>query len=130
MATEFTARAFREALSRATAEIKAVVGVRADRAASNLTSALQALYPQGKTGRLRRGVVKRKASNGIGSFVRSNAPHVHFLEGGTKERFDSTRGNARRGRVTARPIFVPAAVRERKSFLSDVQAFLDRPREL
>lgn len=130
MATEFTARAFREALAKATAEIKAVVGARADRAATNLVSALQALYPQGKTGRLRRGVARRKASNGIGSFVRSGAPHVHFIEGGTKERFDSTRGNARRGHVTARPIFIHAAVRERKSFLSDAQAFLDQPREL
>jgi hypothetical protein len=129
MATEFTARAFREALAKATAEIKAVVGARGDRAATNLVSALQALYPN-KTGRMRRGVVKRKVSSGIGSFVRSNAPHVHFIEGGTRERFDSTRGNARRGRVTARHIFIPAAVRERKSFLSDAQAFLDQPREL
>lgn len=62
--------------------------------------------------------------------MRSNAPHVHFLEGGTKDRFDATRRNARRGRVVARPIFIPAAVRERKSFMTDVQAFLDKPREL
>jgi hypothetical protein len=130
MATEFTARAFREALARATAEIKAVVGARGDRAATNLASALRVLYPQGKTGRLRQGVVVRKASSGIGSFVRSNAPHVHFIEGGTKDRFDSTRGNARRGRVTARPIFIPTAIRERKSFLNDAQTFLDQPREL
>jgi hypothetical protein len=129
MATEFTARAFREALSRATAEIKAVVRARGDRAATNLVSALQALYPN-KTGRLRRGVTRRKSSSGTGSFVRSGAPHVHFIEGGTKERFDSTRRNARRGRVTAQRIFVPSAVRERKSFLGDAQAFLDQPREL
>jgi hypothetical protein len=100
-----------------------------DQAASSLVSVLHSKYPQGKTGNLRKGVVKRKAST-FGFIVRSAAKHVHFIEEGTKERYDNTRKNARRGRVKATKIFVPAAVRERKSFLSDAQALLDRPQEL
>src|SRR5687767_12640662 len=127
--TDFSTRALRDALSRASEEIKARVLQRMDWAASTLVSVLHAKYPQGKTGNLRKGVTKRKAST-FGFIVRSAAKHVHFIEDGTKERFDNTRKNARRGRVKANPIFVPAAVRERKSFLSDAQTLLDRPQEL
>lgn len=127
--TEFSTRALREALSRVSETLKARVLGRMDQAASTLVSVLHGKYPQGRTGNLRKGVTKRKASS-FGFIVRSTAKHVHFIEGGTKERLDNTRKNARRGRMTAQKIFVPAAVRERKSFLSDAQAILDRPQEL
>jgi hypothetical protein len=127
--TEFSTRALRDALSRVSETLKTRVLGRMDQAASTLVSVLHAKYPQGKTGNLRKGVSKRKAST-FGFVVRSTAKHVHFIEDGTKERFDNTRKNARRGRVTARPIFVPSAVRERKSFLSDAQTLLNRNEEL
>jgi hypothetical protein len=127
--TEFSTRALVAALSKASEDIKARVSERADWAASSLVSVLQSRYPQGKTGNLRRGVTKRKAST-FGFIVRSVAPHVHFIEGGTKDRFDNTRKNARRGRVKATPIFIPQAIRDRKSFLRNAQAILDQPREL
>jgi hypothetical protein len=127
--TEFSTRALRGALSRVSETLKTRVLVRMDQAASTLVSVLHAKYPQGKTGNLRKGVTKRKAST-FGFVVRSTAKHVHFIEDGTKERFDNTRKNARRGRVKATKIFVPNAVRERKAFLSDAQALLDRPQEL
>jgi hypothetical protein len=127
--TEFSTRALVAALSKASEDIKARVSERADWAASSLVSVLQSRYPQGKTGNLRKGVSKRKAST-FGFIVRSVAPHVHFIEGGTKERFDNTRKNARRGRVKATPIFIPQAIRDRKSFLVNAQAILDQPREL
>lgn len=125
---EFSTRALISALDKASAEIKARVLERMDRAASSMVALLHAKYPI-KTGSLRRGVTKRKAST-FGFVVRSSAPHVHFLEKGTKERRDPTRRNARRGRVKPNPIFVPQAVRERRSFLADAQAILDRPKEL
>jgi hypothetical protein len=127
--TEFSTRALIVALSKASEDIKARVSQRADWAASSLVSVLQSRYPQGKTGNLRRGVTKRKAFT-FGFIVRSAAPHVHFIEGGTKERFDNTRKNARRGRMKATPIFIPQAIRDRKSFLQNSQAILDQPREL
>jgi hypothetical protein len=127
--TEFSTRALRDALSRVSETLKTRVHERMDRAATSLVSVLHGKYPQGKTGNLRKGVTKRKAST-LGFIVRSAAKHVHFIEEGTKERFDNTRKNARRGRMTAQRIFVPSAVRERKSFLSDAQALLDRNQEL
>jgi hypothetical protein len=127
--TEFSTRALRDALSRVSETLKARVLGRMDQAASTLVSVLHTKYPQGKTGNLRKGVTKRKASS-FGFVVRSVAPHVHFIEEGTRERFDNTRKNARRGRVKATKIFVPAAVRERKSFLSDAQNLLNRNEEL
>jgi hypothetical protein len=127
--TEFSTRALRDALSQVSEALKTHVLGRMDQAASTLVSVLHSKYPQGKTGNLRKGVTKRKAST-FGFIVRSTAKHVHFIEAGTKERRDNTRKNAKRGRMKATPIFVPAAVRERKSFLSDAQALLDRPQEL
>jgi hypothetical protein len=127
--TEFSTRALRDALSRVPETLKTRVYERMDRAATSLVSVLHAKYPQGKTGNLRKGVTKRKAST-FGFVVRSVAKHVHFIEAGTKERFDNTRKNARRGRMKATQIFIPHAVRERKSFLSDAQALLDRNQEL
>jgi hypothetical protein len=127
--TEFSTRALRDALSQVSEALKTRVLGRMDQAASTLVSVLHGKYPQGKTGNLRKGVTKRKAST-FGFIVRSAAKHVHFIEEGTKERFDNTRKNARRGRVKATPLFVPNAVRERKSFLSDAQALLDRSQEM
>jgi hypothetical protein len=128
MAEEFSTQRLRDAIARATAEIKAKVLQRQDQAASSLFSVLQSRYPR-KTGALLRGVRKQKARTS-GFIVRSTAPHVHFIERGTRNRFDNTRKNARRGRVKATPIFVPAAVAERRSYLRDLQTILDVRREL
>lgn len=126
---EFSTRALVAALDKASEQIKARVLERMDYAATSMVSLLHAKYPQGKTGNLRKGVTKRKAST-FGFVVRSVAKHVHFIEQGTRQRRDNTRKNANRGRMTATPIFVPQAVSERKSFLSAAQAILDRPQEL
>lgn len=126
---DFSTRALVAALGKASEDIKARVSERADWAASSLVSVLQSRYPQGKTGNLRRGVTKRKAST-FGFIVRSGAPHVHFIDGGTKERVDNTRKNARRGRVKATPLFIPQAIRDRQSFLRNAQSILDQRREL
>jgi hypothetical protein len=128
---EFSTRALIAALSKASEDIKARVYQRRDRAATTLVAFLHSKYPRGKTGNLIKGVSKRSIGQ-MGVLVRSAAKHVHFIdsEHGTKERFDNTRKNARRGRMKPNPIFIPAAIRERKSYLSDAQAIIDRPQEL
>lgn len=125
---EFSTRALVNALDKASPEIKARVLDRMDWAASSLVSVLHAKYPQGKTGNLRKGVTKRRAST-FGFIVRSAAPHAHIIEG-TKNRFDNTRKNAVRGRMKDNKIFIPQAMRDRRSFLANAQAILDRPMEL
>jgi hypothetical protein len=126
--TEFSTRALRDALSRVSETLKTRVHERMDRAASTLVSVLHAKYPVRRNRSLPRDVTKRKAST-FGFVVRSASQLSSIIEG-TKERYDNTRKNARRGRMKENPIFVPAAVRERKSFLSDAQALLDRTQEL
>lgn len=130
-AASFTTRELVAALDKASIDVKRRVLGRMDQAAGGLVSVLYAKYPRGKTGNLLKGVARRKATT-FGFIVRSTAKHVHFVDSdkGTKERRDPTRKNAKRGRMKPNPIFVPAAVRERKSFLSDAQAILDQPREL
>lgn len=130
MATEeFSTARLRAAIGKASEEIKAGVLQRQDRAASNLVSILQSKYPRGKTGNLIKGVRKQQASTS-GFLVRSNARHVHFIESGTRDRFDNTRKNAKRGRVKATPIFVPAAARERAKYLGAVEQMLRVNKEL
>jgi hypothetical protein len=126
--TDFSTRALREALSRVSETLKTRVLGRMDRAASSLVSVLHSNYPVRKNRSLPKGVTKRRAST-FGFVVRSASPLSHIIEG-TKERFDNTRKNARRGRMKDHKIFVPAAVRERKSFLADTQAMLNRNEEL
>lgn len=72
--------------------------------------------------------------------VRVLAPHVHFYEEGTNERFDATRPNpitgrgARRGAGPAKPghgpIFVQTIEMERRRMEARAQAILDRDVEL
>lgn len=61
---------------------------------------------------------------------RQTSPHVHLLEYGTQNRYDNTRGNAFRGRMTAQARWVPMAVRNRQRFLLAAEALLKRPHEL
>lgn len=128
MPADFSTAALRQALERVSDETKAAVLKEMDRAATSLVSALQAGYPS-RTGALRRGVTKRTARS-FGFFVRSAAPHVHFIEQGTRDRYDATRGNAYRGRMRAKPTFIPAAVLERRTFLRRAEDLLRRNREL
>ena len=57
--------------------------------------------------------------------VRSKAPHSHLYEEGTVERFVASTG-ARRGRMPARPTFVPEAVRTRERMREELIALVAR----
>jgi hypothetical protein len=132
MATPFSAVAAMQALERASDGVKRQATGEAERAAYRLVGVLQTFYPV-RDGRIKTGFppgelrrrVGVQAVPGIGYRVRSYAPHVHFYEGGTRERFDSTRQNARRGRAPAHNVFIPNAVRERASYLRRLQSVLD-----
>jgi len=103
--------------------------------AQRLHGRLKSAYPQGKTGNLRAGVTwgPNRPTARIGAWVRSNAPHVHFLESGTKMRRNAAGAN--RGRVQGPgpkryQISVPLAVAQRREFYADVTAILARRRRV
>ena len=121
----FDTRPFSAALERASAALVDEVRRIALEEAGALASRLKQTYPRGPTGNLRAGVTSGKNSpgRGIGAWVRSNAPHVHFIETG---RPGPGRGNqhlskAPKGKSV---IFVPAAIPARQRFYGRVAALL------
>lgn len=104
---EIDMRPILEGLQRATADIKADAAQIIALTAQRLRSDLQRTYRRGPTGHLQSWITVRLAPR-QGSDpilrtwqVRAFAPHVHIYERGTRERFDATRHNARRGRSPA-----------------------------
>lgn len=84
-----------------------------------------------RTGTLQDRVVVEEMARGDGGAaalrwrVRSRAPHSHLYERGTLERFVASTG-ARRGRMPARPVFVPEAVRARGRMHQELIALVAR----
>lgn len=67
-------------------------------------------------------------TTGAGSLrwkVRSKAPHTHFYEDGTAERFTAGTG-AGRGRMPAQPTFVPEAVLARERMVHQLISLVSR----
>lgn len=98
---------------------------------------LQGLYPVGPTGRLQRWITVRMAPRQSADpilrawQVRAYAPHVHLYERGTRERFDPTRQNARRGRSPAHgEILARIASHHRREMIARIARLLDRDRRL
>lgn len=101
-------------------------------AADRTTSELQSVYPE-KTGNLRRGVrtVTTRGTSIQSVKVRSAAPHAHLYEYGTAARVDRTkRTPAFRGVMPRANVFIPTAIRHRRTFLGECQALADERREL
>jgi hypothetical protein len=138
----FDAAPFAAALERVTVEVAQELQALATQHATNLARQVRKSYPVGKTGNLVGGVTSGELSprrpTRIGAWVKSNAPHVHFLEAGTHKRYNVTRKRAYRGfvpfggsvggRTGASQIFVPLAVAERSTFFRDVETVLLRDR--
>lgn len=84
-----------------------------------------------RSGVLQDRVVAEELGRGQGSRValrwkvRSKAPHAHLYEEGTVERFVASTG-ASRGRMPARPTFVPEAVRTRGRMRDELIALVAR----
>lgn len=134
------------AMDRASDDIKRdVVGLLND-AARKTKADVQAAYPVGPArpgrtpGRLRGQVYltqPRSYSTSAQGIpipviqVRATAPHVHIYQEGTRDRFDATRHNARRGVSPAHGrIFQAIAARNRSVMLAQAQQIVDAPREL
>lgn len=137
--TEFSVADLVKALDGATEQIQQEVSHLITGAANVMVTRVQAAYPVGKTGNLRRRVMvtqPKTFSAGVSfrlqpKVVKAYAPHVHIWQEGTKERFDATRGNARRGKSPAHGrVFEAIAAKTREGMLQACQDLLDRKREL
>jgi len=138
--TDFSTAELAKAMDAATDDVKRDVGVLIDRAANMMVGILQQRFPVGPTGNLRRMVRSTSprafATTSTGQsiaarVVKASAPHVHIWQEGTRDRFDATRANARRGRMPAGgKVFEKAAVDARSEMLRSAQALLDRNRNL
>lgn len=111
--------------SELTHEASAIVVSHAEEAERLVESA----YPQGPTGRLRRGVrTQRNLSRTIASaIVKSTAPHSHLFERGTGAR--RTRKGWNRGRMPVAPEsqrMVPIAIRVRRRMVNQLIAMVER----
>ncbi len=155
-AASFDLRSLAAALDRVSDDVKDAVGGKAQTAAIAMQYHLERTYPVGPRhlrkgawvggGALRRSVVRGQpgrfavTSKGTpvpAAVVRVLAPHVHFYEEGTEDRFDPTRRNPRTGQPSPRgraprqgPLFVPTAVRERERMFAAAAALLNESREL
>jgi len=141
MATEgFDLEAFARSLQRCSDDIKREVGALVPVTSNRAKERVQAAYPVGPTGNLRRmvrvGQPVRFRTNGAGDLipvlqVKAFAPHVWMWQEGTVERFDSTRKNARRGRSPRHgKVFEAISAQERAVMMNQAQAILDRPRKI
>ena len=138
--TDFSVADLQKAMEGASDDLKREMGRLVDAAAHSMVGMLHQRYPQGKTGTLRGRVFVSQprqfavTSTGqaiLAKRVRATAPHVHIWQEGTQERFDATRANARRGRMPAGgKVFEASASDARRRMLDDIQAILDRNREL
>jgi hypothetical protein len=138
--SDFSVAELARGLDRASDDIKREVGQLVEQAAQNTQARVQAVYPVGPTGNLRK-LVRVSNPRGFSStaggsvipakVVRATAPHVHIWQEGTRDRFDATRANARRGRSPRHgDVMASTAIRERADMLRKAQAVLDRKREL
>jgi len=124
---DFDLSSLRDALQRVSDEVRREITGLAQQAADALRSTLDAGLPV-RTGRLRRAT--RVLPLETGAMVRNANPVAHIIEGGTVVRRDPTRRNANRGRVPARPVFIPGAIRHWRQFLDAASAVIERSRDL
>ena len=140
MNIDFSAEAISAALRTASAEVQDKIGALALVAAHRAKDRVQAAYPIGPTGNLHERVFVSQprtfTTTATGQpvpvwLVRATSPHVFIWQEGTRERFDATRKNARRGRSPAHGrIFEAVAAQEREQMLRQAQSILDRKTEI
>jgi len=112
---------FRNALKNLPEELRSEATVIVGEHAREAQRQVIAAYPQGPTGNLKRGVTapRNESTQFMAKFrVRSQAPHAHIFEYGTKER--RTRSGANRGVMPKAPsdqAAVPFFIRQRRRML-------------
>ena len=110
-------QALRQLPEELTAEAQAIVESHAEDAARQV----EAAYPEGPTGNLRRGVSLKSEGSRLGvlATLRSRAHHAHLYEGGTRLRRTSTGAN--RGVMPKAPEgerMIPIVVRARRRMVA------------
>jgi hypothetical protein len=136
--TPFSAESVAAALVRASNDIRREVGALIPVAADQMASILTSRYPIGRTDhpvvphmRDQVRVSTRQGDDPLLPVRKVKAPNLATIwQDGTAERFDPTRGNARRGRMPAAApgFFERTAVAVRAAMLQRAQAVLDKPR--
>ena len=110
---------------RVSADVKAQLVSLAKASASTMAGVLRMLYPS-KAGGLRRGVLVIEEA--AIARVQTTATHAKVYEKGSPPRRRTSGGAT--GRMPRANVFVPIAVRTRRSLWRDQQAVLDQPREI
>lgn len=123
---------FKTALHQLPDELKDEGAVIVERAANDAAREIEAGYPIGPTGNLKRGVtVTRDPSQsrlGVRVTVRSRAKHAHLFERGTKG-LRRTHSGANRGRMpeaAQSAKMIPKAQRVRRRMVTDLIALVRR----
>ena len=138
--SEFATDAIARGLQRASDDIKREVGALIPEAALEMERRLVSRYPIGakhdpRVPRMRDDVRIRsgRQQDALLPVRKVVGPHLAYIwQDGTKERYDSTRRNARRGRMPAADphFFERTAVEIRSRMLASAQSVLDRDREI
>lgn len=120
---------FKEALRKLPEHLANEAGEIVVASAEGAARTIQANYPQGPTGNLKRGVtVSRERSRvSTAAKVTSRAPHAHLFEFGTRRRM--TNNHANRGVMPEAPAsqaFIPAVIRARARMTDALIALLER----
>ena len=157
---EFNLRALADALDNVSDDVKRAVEAKAQTAATAMQYRVMMRYPIGPRhkrkgrwvggGTLRASVVRGQpgrfavSSHGapvMAAVVRALAPHVHFYEEGAPTKSAAPRRDptrlSRTGEPASRgvspkfgPIFITAAIEERRRMFDEVQGLLNQPKEL
>lgn len=121
---------FREALRNLPQHLKAEAASIVVSAAEEAKREVQAAYPQGPTGNLKRGVsmsVDAVSGAGVAARVKSNARHVFIFEKGTRLR--KTKTGANRGRMPVAPASqqaIPIFIRVRRKMTAALIAMVQK----
>lgn len=137
---EFSVAGLVKAMEGASLAIKGEVSALIGQAATTTVARVQRRYPKGPTGTLQQRVfvtrprqfsTSQPGAPSLAKLVRATAPHVHLWQEGSRERFDATRGNARRGRMPAGGrVFEAIAADERRRMLTDAERVIQQRRTL
>ncbi len=137
---EFSTEAIGAALRQASAQVQQEIGALIQPTALRVKTRVQDRFPIGPTGNLHDRVsvsqprlfMTTATGQNIPVWqVRATSPHVFIWEEGTRDRFDATRKNARRGRSPRHgKVFEAVAAQERQEMLRQSQSILDRKTEI
>ncbi len=137
---EFSTEAIGAALRQSSAQVQQEIGALIQPTALRVKTRVQDRFPIGPTGNLHDRVsvsqprlfMTTATGQNIPVWqVRATSPHVFIWEEGTRDRFDATRKNARRGRSPRHgKVFEAVAAQERQEMLRQAQAILDRKTEI